>query len=887
MEIDLKKLNEDELIQICIDKEISYQNLKTKKPYAKTTLISYIKKFNNDNKKEEIKQEEIKQEEIIIDYKNEIIWTLSEEDKKNNDEYNEIDAKLISCIKSCHDILYSNGSITGLKASNDIIKIIICRLFNVIYKKDEIRKIIFSKISKEDIEKYEKYLIDIREFTKINDREIYNQIQLFIIKIFVCIFPNIFTKDDVNFNTRNNSTNFSKIINKICDLIDIDTDDYHLFINLFAETGGNMYEYFTNSYGKGSTSKELGQFFTPFKLINLILYNIKDFIDINDDYTLYDPCCGSGGLLNRTASFLKINRNNIYGCEIESDTTKYALASLLVNNNSLKINILNKCSLTNNNYLFQDNKFDLILTNPPFGIKMTYKDLETRFNDYKSNYYKSSQLKFQDIYPINTNNGACLFIQHVIYMLKEGGICGIVLPDGNELTSKGYYNIRKFLIDNCKIIKVINVSGGTFGSTGVKTKVIIFKKQKGIDNHKNIDFLEINKNCDELKLITTTDLDINYSFRLKVNQDFILKDDDYELIEFGQMFDLIKGTIQSSKVVDDIDGDIMFVSKAEITEETRKIKYDYYNTNALYIAQAFNGNGKCPIRFYKNNSIHSNLLYHIKIKDYYNDKINIKYIYYYLLEKQNYIEENYQLGCANKSLDVEEFNLMKIPIPSIEIQNKKVEELDKLEVSIETIKLRTEQIKHDQNYILNSIISTECDDIEYKTLGEIFILNSSGSTNSKDISNTGEYPFYRASCNNPSGTHNKYDFDDIEYLLIVKSGGCANKPISSEYGIGKVFLVNGKCAANIAVFQLLQKTSNNIKYLYYYLLNIQSKIQELARYCTNNGNIDMNELMEIIIPIPSIEKQKEIVDILDGINYRINEDIKYIEVLRKLISKSI
>ena len=131
---------------------------------------------------------------------------------------------------------------------------------------------------------------------------------------------------------------------------------------------------------------------------------------------------------------------------------------------------------------------------------------------------------------------------------------------------------------------------------------------------------------------------------------------------------MVEGTIQSSKVVDDIDGDIMFVSKAEITEETRKIKYDYYNTNALYIAQAFNGNGKCPIRFYKNNSIHSNLLYHIKIKDYYNDKINIKYIYYYLLEKQNYIEENYQVGCANKSLDIEEFNLMKIPLPSLEIQ---------------------------------------------------------------------------------------------------------------------------------------------------------------------------------------------------------------------------
>ena len=883
MEIDLKKLNEDELIQICIDKEIIYQNLKTKKPFAKTTLISYIKKFNNKEKKEEIKQEEIKQEEIIIDYKNEIIWKLSEEDKKNNDEYNEIEAKLISCIKSCHDILYSNGSITGLKASNDIIKIIICRLFNVIYKKEEIRKIIFSKISKEDIEKYEKYLIDIREFTKINDREIYNQIQLFIIKIFVCIFPNIFTKDDVNFNTRNNSTNFSKIINKICDLIDIDTDDYHLFINLFAETGGNMYEYFTNSYGKGSTSKELGQFFTPFKLINLILYNIKDFIDINDDYTLYDPCCGSGGLLNRTASFLKINRNNIYGCEIESDTTKYALASLLVNNNSLKINILNKCSLTNNNYLFENKKFDLILTNPPFGTKMTYKDLEIKFNDYKSNYYKSSQVKFQDIYPINTNNGACLFIQHVIYMLNEGGICGIVLPDGNELTSKGYYNIRKFLIDNCKIIKVINVSGGTFGSTGVKTKVIIFKKQKGIDNHKNIDFLEINKNCDELKLITTTDLDINYSFRLKVNQDFILKKDDYELIEFGKMFHLIKGTIQSSKVVEDINGDIMFVSKAEITEETRKIKYDYYNTNALYIAQAFNGNGKCPIRFYKNNSIHSNLLYHIKIKDYYNDKINIKYIYYYLLEKQNYIEENYQLGCANKSLDVEEFNLMKIPIPSIEIQNKKIDDIDKLEASIETIKLRTEQIKHEQYYILNSIISTEYNEIERIEFGQMFDLIKGTIQSSKvveDINGDGLMI---------TQSKNKDDYKKIKNWIID-----GNNLFVGNIDSGKKFVVSfyiGKCDyTNLLSLCKLKEDFNdkiNIKYIYYYLESIKDILTKNYLIGCSNLSLDVEEFNEMKIPITSLEIQKEIVDILDGINNRINEDIKYIEVLRKLISKSI
>jgi type I restriction enzyme M protein len=163
------------------------------------------------------------------------------------------------------------------------------------------------------------------------------------------------------------------------------------------------------------------------------------------------------------------------------------------------------------------------------------------------------------------------------------------------------------------------------------------------------------------------------------------------------------------------------------------------------------------------------------------------------------------------------------------------------------------------------------DGVVVKTLGELFKLNGNGKTNSKDITNTGEYPFYKASCNNPSGTHNTFDFDGKEYLLVIKSGGSSSKPISENYGIGKVFEVNGKCAANIAVFQLLPKTNDNFKYLSYYLKSIQNKIQGLAKYCTNNGNIDMKELMEIKIPIPSLERQQEIVKYLDFIYEKANK----------------
>jgi type I restriction enzyme S subunit len=837
--MDYKKLSDDELIELCKEKSIEYFNAKTKKNYARTTLISKIKKLDKEieiTKDEIIKDEIIKDEIVNIEYKNEIIWTLSDEDKKNNDEYKEIESKLLNCIKSCHDCLYSNGAIVGLKASNDIIRIIIFRLFNIIYKNDDIKQEIKSKISNENLEKFEKYLIDIKEFN--NSTNIDNDIKIFIMKIIMPILPNIFNSDDMIFNMRNYPKNYYTIINKISELINI--DNYELFIKLFADTGGNIYEYFTNSYGKGNSSKELGQFFTPFKLINLLLFNIKDYISIDDNYSIYDPCCGSGGLLNRTSSFLNINKNNIYGCEIEKDTIKYALASLLVNNNSLKINILNKCSLSNNNYLFSNKKFNLILTNPPFGIKMTYKDLKSNFEEYKFDNYKSSLIKFEDVYPINTNNGPCLFLQHVIYMLEDNGICGIVLPDGNELTSNGFYNIRKYLIDNCKILKVINVSGGAFNSTGVKTKILIFKKQNGEDNHKNIEFLEINKNCNEVKLIAIADLDKNYSFKLKINQeiiiynsdieiktlceickfkngtnitknklikgeypvigggqkpfgfhneyncdentiiiskdgayagyiskynlkvfvsnhgiyineinDIILKDyiyyylksiqkslydlqsgagqpgikkeqiedlkipipsievqeeivkkidifencnndiinlienlkefnkiklknlfnKDIELIEFGQMFDLIKGSIQSSKVVEDIDGDGIMVTQSKNKDDYKKIKnwiIDGYN---LFIGNIDSGK-KIVISFYEGKCNYTNLMSLCKIKDYYNDKINIKYIYYYLQSIKDILTENYLIGCANKSLDVEEFNLIKIPIPSLEIQEE-------------------------------------------------------------------------------------------------------------------------------------------------------------------------------------------------------------------------
>jgi hypothetical protein len=88
--MDYKKLTDDEIIELCKEKGIEYYNSRTKKNYAKSTLITIS---------------ESKKEQQLIEYKNEVVWSLSNEEK-NNDEYREIETKLLNCIKSCHDCLY-------------------------------------------------------------------------------------------------------------------------------------------------------------------------------------------------------------------------------------------------------------------------------------------------------------------------------------------------------------------------------------------------------------------------------------------------------------------------------------------------------------------------------------------------------------------------------------------------------------------------------------------------------------------------------------------------------------------------------------------------------------------------------------------------------------
>ena len=134
-------------------------------------------------------------------------------------------------------------------------------------------------------------------------------------------------------------------------------------------------------------------------------------------------------------------------------------------------------------------------------VGLTFATLEKLINP-------NSDIKFSDIYPLKVNNGACLFIQHCVFMLNENGFCAIVLPDGElfEGNSKWSKTFRKWWCTNVNIRTILKVASGTFEHAGVKTNVVIFTKD---GSTQNIKFMETSKECNkvtELFTITQNDL---------------------------------------------------------------------------------------------------------------------------------------------------------------------------------------------------------------------------------------------------------------------------------------------------------------------------------------------------------------------------------------------
>lgn len=237
---------------------------------------------------------------------------------------------------------------------------------------------------------------------------------------------------------------------------------------------GDVYEYML---GKIAASGENGQFRTPRHIINMIVDLMKPTLS---DLIL-DPAMGSAGFLLSSASYVAqhqkkelMNNQNLKHFKTEmfsgfdTDPSMLRIGAMnMMLHGAEEPNIKYQDSLSGDN--IERNKYSLIMANPPF----------------KGNVFQEEISK--DLLALcKTKKTELLFVTLFTKMLKVGGRCASIVPDGVLFGSSGAHkSLRKELVDNQQLIAVISMPSGVFKPyAGVSTAVLVFIKTDsgGTDN---------------------------------------------------------------------------------------------------------------------------------------------------------------------------------------------------------------------------------------------------------------------------------------------------------------------------------------------------------------------------------------------------------------------
>ena len=226
---------------------------------------------------------------------------------------------------------------------------------------------------------------------------------------------------------------------------------------------GRVYEYFLKEFAVNAT-KEEGEFYTPHDAVQLIATLIEPF-----DGTLYDPCCGSGGMFIQSADLVKekkgdISRINIYGQEKEPAT--YRLAKMNLALRGLSHHLGEEADSTFTHDLHKGIYFDYIMANPPFNLKGWYDPNlknDARWADY--------------VTPPESNANYAWILHMLSHLRANKGVAGFLLANG-ALGDSDTMEIRKRLIQNDKVEAIIILPRELFITTDISVTLWILNQNK-------------------------------------------------------------------------------------------------------------------------------------------------------------------------------------------------------------------------------------------------------------------------------------------------------------------------------------------------------------------------------------------------------------------------
>ena len=294
-------------------------------------------------------------------------------------------------------------------------------------------------------------------------------------------FAGLFDDFDVNSNKlgatviRRNEK-LVKLLNGVGDMALGDVKDHSI------DAFGDAYEYLMSMYAS-SAGKSGGEFYTPADVSELLTrLGIVGKTEINK---VYDPACGSGSLLLKAEKILgkEAIRNGFYGQEINITTYNLCRINMFLHDIGFdKFNVACEDTLTAPQH-WDDEPFELIVSNPPYSIKWAGDENPLLINDPR----------FSPAGVLAPKSKADLaFIMHSLAWLASNGTAAIVCFPGIMYRGGAEQKIRKYLVDNNYVDCIIQLPSNLFFGTSIATCIMVMKKNK--NDNKTL-FIDASAEC--------------------------------------------------------------------------------------------------------------------------------------------------------------------------------------------------------------------------------------------------------------------------------------------------------------------------------------------------------------------------------------------------------
>lgn len=250
--------------------------------------------------------------------------------------------------------------------------------------------------------------------------------------------------------------------------------------NVEADMLGTAYEYLIKHFAD-LTNKKAGEFYTPRSVVHLLGL----ILDPKEGQSVYDPACGTGGMLLECVDHLKEQNKDYRTLKLfgqEKNLTSSSIARMNMFLHGMEdFQIAREDTLRNPAFFDSDGlkKFDCVIANPPFSLKDWGAD--NWINDPYGRNIAGVPPK---------GNGDMAWVQHMISSLNEKGKMTVVLPHGVLFRKASEQKIRQALLEIDLLEAVIGLGQNIFYGTQLAACILVFKKQKEKTKKKKVLFID-------------------------------------------------------------------------------------------------------------------------------------------------------------------------------------------------------------------------------------------------------------------------------------------------------------------------------------------------------------------------------------------------------------